>query len=100
MQESTDCVDAELEALAEQAFLRKGLPEFWRTAFIEAFQQGFNEGRRQEAKKIVLALVDQKFGFVDPRLRSYIECISDIEELEKKILLTLHITGWEDLLAE
>lgn len=94
--------DDEIEARAHLAFSRKGIPEFFRNYFLEgfkeAFREGWNEGRRNQARKILLMSVEDKFHTVDFRLRSYVEGMSDIDELERLILQTLDIETWEELM--
>lgn len=62
------------------------------------YQAILEEGRADEARRIVLRQGRQKFGQPDRRVQAALERITDVEQLERLADRVLAATTWEELL--
>jgi hypothetical protein len=69
------------------------------TTYQAIVRRGREEGRAQEAQRILLLQGELKFGAPDPRSRAAIEAINDISRLEKMTARLLNARSWDELLA-
>jgi hypothetical protein len=63
-----------------------------------AYQAILDEGRAQEAKRIVLLLGSQRFGPPSAPLRAALEAVSDLSQIEDVARRLLDAPSWDKLL--
>ena len=74
-------------------------------AFIEegrqkGFQEGLEEGRAGEARRIIMLQGRIRFGEAGAAVRSRLEAISDLERLELLGDRLLIVSSWDQLLGQ
>jgi predicted transposase YdaD len=74
------------ESVTYQAIVRKGL------------QQGLQQGRVEEARKMVLLMGEARFGPPTPRTLAVIEAIDELTKLEQLPVRLVQASSWEELL--
>jgi hypothetical protein len=57
-----------------------------------------DEGREQEAKRVILLLGQARLGPPEEKVRTRLEAIADIDRLERLCKELLQATSWADLL--
>jgi predicted transposase YdaD len=62
-------------------------------------EEGRQEGRAEEARRILLLLGETKFGPPGAPTRAAVEAINDLSRLENLTARLLSAGGWEELLA-
>jgi len=74
---------------------------WWRESplFLETLEEGREQGRVEEARRLVLDLGTDKFGAPEPSLVSTVETIGDPDVLERLVRRILRATSWQELLA-
>jgi hypothetical protein len=79
------------ESVTYQAIVEKGLHK--------GLQEGVQKGRAEEARRMVLLVGEERFQRpADRTVRSRLEEIDDIAQLEELIRRTLHVGSWDELL--
>jgi hypothetical protein len=63
------------------------------------YQMIVDEGRLQEARKILLLVGRQKLGAADPSITLVLETVKDVERLERMAQRIWQAANWQDLLA-
>jgi predicted transposase YdaD len=76
------------ESTTYQAILRRGL------------QEGREEGRRMEARRILFLTCEKHFGAPDASSQAALESIQDVDRLEDLIARASSAAGWHDLLEQ
>lgn len=77
--------------------LLKGVIKMRESSVIQAYLQ---EGREDEARKMVLEIVKDRFGSFDPKLKQFVDTISDIASLERLMIRAGKVPKWQDLLSQ
>jgi hypothetical protein len=63
------------------------------------YQAILDEGRAEEARKVLLLLGDKQFGPPDASTRTAIEATTEINRLERLLQRLLDVSSWDELLA-
>src|SRR5262249_19124529 len=61
--------------------------------------EGRTEGRVEEARRILLLQGEDRFGAPRAAVRSAVEAVTDVEQLERLARAVLTANSWEDLLG-
>ena len=74
-------------------------------AFIEegrrkGLEEGLEEGRAGEARRIILFLGPMRFGAADEEVKAKLDQIHDLEHLEDMIKRILIASNWDELFAQ
>jgi len=74
-------------------------------AFIEegrrkGLKEGLEEGRAGEARRIILFLGPMRFGAADEEVKTRLDEIQDLEQLEDMIKRILIASSWDELFAQ
>jgi predicted transposase YdaD len=65
----------------------------------EGLVKGREEGRIEEARKLLRRLGERRLGPMTPEIRVRIEAISDVDRLDELIDRVLEVSSWEELLG-
>lgn len=68
------------------------------TTYQAILSEGNAQGRTEEARRIHLRMVRDRFGDPDPAVMKLIDTISDVGRLEAMTERILTATGWDNLL--
>jgi predicted transposase YdaD len=63
------------------------------------YQAILDEGRAEEARKVLLLLGNDKLGPPDTETRAALEAITDVNRLERLLQRLLQVSGWRELLG-
>jgi hypothetical protein len=69
------------------------------TTYQGILRRGREEGRIEEARRLVLLLGELKFGAPDDATRSVIEALDDVARLEELGVRLLNANSWPEVLA-
>ncbi|HBH50861.1 MAG TPA: hypothetical protein DDY91_03105 [Planctomycetaceae bacterium] len=84
------------ESVTYQAILEEGREEVRQ----KAFEEGYQEGRAEEARRILLLLGAALFGKPSVKVRRATAGITDLELLESLLLRVIQVSSWTDLLTD
>jgi hypothetical protein len=79
--------------------VRMEVPSTYRGLERLAFILGFQQGRVEEARRIVLRLGEKQFGPPDAAARGLVESTSDLVQLETWAVRLLSAGSWKQLLT-
>jgi predicted transposase YdaD len=91
------------ESVTYQAILAEGRAEGEEIGRVEGLVEGrvegLVEGRAQEARRLILALGERRFGSPSASVRASLDGIGDPETLERLGQFLLDASSWDDLLG-
>ncbi len=76
--------------------LLQGVINMRESSVAQAFLQ---EGREDEARRMVLEVAKDRFGEIDPKLKQFVDAISDVGWLERLIIRAGKAASWEELVT-
>ena len=85
-------ITAMRESSTIQAFIEEGRRK--------GLQEGLEEGRAGEARRIILFLGPMRFGAADEEVKTRLDEIQDLEQLEDMIKRILIASSWDELFAQ
>lgn len=76
--------------------LLRGVINMRESSVAQAYLQ---EGREEEARNMVLEVAKDRFGEIDPKLKQFVDAISDVKRLERLTIRAGKASTWEELLS-
>src|SRR5208283_2682648 len=89
-------ITAMRESSTIQAFIEEGR----RKGLQEGREEGREEGRAGEARKIILLQGPMRFGAADEEVKTRLDEIQDLGQLEDMIKRILIASSWDELFAQ